>query len=53
MCYERFDVDLAAGYHGDGLRVAVGITEYAPYVNFTACRIQNRNLGENGIPRNK
>ena len=48
MSYERLDIDLSTCYHGDGLGVAVGIAEYAPDINFTACRVQNRNLGKNG-----
>ena len=48
VSYERLDVDLSTCYHGDGLGVAVGIAEYAPDINLTACRVQNRNLSENG-----
>merc|ERR1719210_2350979 len=46
VSYEWLDVDLATCHHGDGLGVAVGIAEYSPDINFTACRVQNRNLDD-------
>ena len=44
VCDERLDVDLAAGHHGNGLRVAIGVPEDAPHINLPHTRVQYRNL---------